>query len=50
MTCGFLDILSTPSVQAAQAAKGSLEMWEDFSGVGMVITLAAESGGYAGVP
>jgi len=32
MAYGFLDTLATPSVRAAQAANGSLEMWEDFSG------------------
>jgi len=32
MAYGFLNILSTPSVRAAQAANGSLEMWEDFNG------------------
>ena len=32
MAYGFLDTLSTPGVRAAQAANGSLEMWEDFSG------------------
>jgi len=32
MAYGFLDVLSTPGVRAAQAANGSLEMWEDFSG------------------
>ncbi|UDL93094.1 pyridoxamine 5'-phosphate oxidase family protein [Lichenihabitans sp. PAMC28606] len=32
MAYGFLDTLSTPGVQAAQAANGSLEMWQDFSG------------------
>jgi hypothetical protein len=28
----FLDISSTPSVRAAQAANGSREMWEKFKG------------------
>jgi hypothetical protein len=28
----FLDIASTPSVRAAQAANGSREMWEKFKG------------------
>jgi uncharacterized protein len=28
----FLDIASTPSVRAAQAANGSREMWEEFKG------------------
>ena len=28
----FLDIVSTPSVRAAQAANGSLDMWEGFTG------------------
>jgi uncharacterized protein len=28
----FLDMVSTPSVRAAQAANGSLGMWEQFSG------------------
>lgn len=32
MAYGFLDILSTPGVQAAQAANGSREMWEAFDG------------------
>ncbi len=32
MAYRFLDTLSTPGVRAAQAANGSLEMWEDFSG------------------
>jgi predicted pyridoxine 5'-phosphate oxidase superfamily flavin-nucleotide-binding protein len=32
MAYGFLDTLSTPGVRAAQAANGSLEMWEGFSG------------------
>ncbi|MGA7807663.1 hypothetical protein [Bradyrhizobium sp.] len=32
MAYGFLDILSTPGVRTAQAANGSLEMWERFSG------------------
>ena len=32
MAYGFLDTLSTQGVRAAQAANGSLEMWEDFSG------------------
>lgn len=32
MAYGLLDTLSTPGVRAAQAANGSLEMWENFSG------------------
>lgn len=32
MAYEFLDTLSTPGVRAAQAANGSLEMWEGFSG------------------
>jgi predicted pyridoxine 5'-phosphate oxidase superfamily flavin-nucleotide-binding protein len=32
MSYGFLDIVSTPSVKAAQAANGSSEMWEQFKG------------------
>jgi uncharacterized protein len=32
MACGFLDILSTPAVRAAQAANGSLQMWQHISG------------------
>jgi uncharacterized protein len=32
MPYGFLDVVSTPSVRAAQAANGSLGMWEEFSG------------------
>ena len=32
MAYRFLDTLSTPDVRAAQAANGSFEMWEDFSG------------------
>jgi predicted pyridoxine 5'-phosphate oxidase superfamily flavin-nucleotide-binding protein len=32
MAYKFLDIVSTPSVQAARAANGSLDMWESFSG------------------
>jgi uncharacterized protein len=32
MTYKFLEIASTPSVQAAQAANGSREMWEHFKG------------------
>ena len=32
MPYGFLDIASTPSVKAAQAANGSSEMWEQFRG------------------
>jgi predicted pyridoxine 5'-phosphate oxidase superfamily flavin-nucleotide-binding protein len=32
MPYGFLDIASTPSVKAAQAANGSSEMWELFRG------------------
>ncbi|MCW6513213.1 pyridoxamine 5'-phosphate oxidase family protein [Lichenifustis flavocetrariae] len=32
MAYGFLETLSTPGVRAAQAANGSLEMWEGFSG------------------
>lgn len=32
MTYKFLEIASTPSVQAAQAASGSREMWEHFKG------------------
>jgi predicted pyridoxine 5'-phosphate oxidase superfamily flavin-nucleotide-binding protein len=32
MSYGFLDIVSTPSVRAAQAANGSLGIWEQFSG------------------
>ncbi len=32
MTYKFLDIASTPSVRAAQAANGSREMWERFKG------------------
>jgi predicted pyridoxine 5'-phosphate oxidase superfamily flavin-nucleotide-binding protein len=32
MPYGFLDTLSTSSVRAAQAANGSLKMWEDFGG------------------
>ena len=32
MAYGFLETLSTPAVRAAQAANGSLEMWEAFSG------------------
>jgi hypothetical protein len=32
MAYGFLDILSTRSVQAAQAASGSLETWEELKG------------------
>ncbi len=32
MAYGFLETLSTPGVRAAQAANGSLKMWEDFSG------------------
>jgi predicted pyridoxine 5'-phosphate oxidase superfamily flavin-nucleotide-binding protein len=31
MAYKFLDIVSTPSVQAAQSANGSLDMWESFS-------------------
>ena len=31
MAYGFLETLSTPGVQAAQAANGSLEMWKGFS-------------------
>ncbi len=30
MTYGFLDIASTPSVKAAQAANGSAALWENF--------------------
>jgi predicted pyridoxine 5'-phosphate oxidase superfamily flavin-nucleotide-binding protein len=29
---GFLDLVSTPGVRAAQAANGSLKMWENFKG------------------
>ena len=32
MSYKFLDIVSTPSVRAAQAANGSREMWEKFKG------------------
>lgn len=32
MAYGFLDTLSTPAVRAAQAANGSRELWQDFSG------------------
>jgi uncharacterized protein len=32
MTYKFLETVSTPSVQAAQAANGSLEMWQHFKG------------------
>ena len=32
MAYGFLDIASTPSVKAAQAANGSAEFWSDFHG------------------
>jgi len=32
MPYGFLDITSTPSVKAAQAANGSAELWSDFHG------------------
>ena len=32
MAYGFLDIFSTPGVRAAQAANGSLGMWDDFNG------------------
>ena len=32
MSYKFLDIASTPSVRAAQAANGSREMWEKFKG------------------
>ena len=32
MTYKFLDIVSTPSVCAAQAANGSRQMWENFKG------------------
>ena len=32
MAYGFLDTLSTPGVRAAQAANGSLDMWQDFNG------------------
>lgn len=32
MAYGFLDIASTPSVKAAQAANGSGEFWNDFKG------------------
>jgi predicted pyridoxine 5'-phosphate oxidase superfamily flavin-nucleotide-binding protein len=32
MPYGFLDMVSTPSVRAAQAANGSLGMWEQFNG------------------
>jgi len=32
MTYGFLDIGSTPSVRAAQAANGSAEYWAGFNG------------------
>lgn len=32
MTYGFLDIASTPSVKAAQAANGSAEMWANLQG------------------
>ncbi len=32
MSYGFLDIASTPSVKAAQAANGSAEQWSDFRG------------------
>ena len=32
MPYGFLDTLSTPSVRAAQAANGTREQWERFSG------------------
>jgi predicted pyridoxine 5'-phosphate oxidase superfamily flavin-nucleotide-binding protein len=32
MPYGFLDTLSTAGVRAAQAANGSLELWEGFSG------------------
>jgi uncharacterized protein len=32
VTYGFLDIVSTPSVRAAQAANGSREVWERFAG------------------
>ena len=32
MTYGFLDIATTPSVRAAQAANGSADYWEGFSG------------------
>jgi predicted pyridoxine 5'-phosphate oxidase superfamily flavin-nucleotide-binding protein len=32
MAYKFLDIVSTPGVQAAQSANGSLDMWESFNG------------------
>ncbi len=32
MPYGFLDIASTPSVRAAQAANGSAEVWDNFRG------------------
>ncbi len=32
MSYGFLDIASTPSVRAAQAAMGSDKVWQDFKG------------------
>src|SRR6478735_12151892 len=32
MAYKFLDIVATPSVQAAQAANGSRQMWEHFKG------------------
>lgn len=32
MAYGFLDLLSTPSVQAAQAANGARKIWERFEG------------------
>jgi len=32
MSYGFLDIASTPSVQAAQAAMGSERLWQNFKG------------------
>lgn len=32
MAYKFLDLLSTPSVRAAQAANGSLDMWANFGG------------------
>jgi len=32
MAYGFLDIAATPSVKAAQAANGSLELWSGFKG------------------
>jgi len=49
MTYGFLDVLSAPSVRAAQAVNGSLEMWEDFNGhrATEMTTHSARGGGAA---